>query len=313
MHPAYSIIFFTTSSGLGYGLMVLIGIAAAFNDLDVKQGIAALALSLILVTAGLLSSTFHLGHPERAWRALSQWRSSWLSREGVMAILTYVPAVLLGISGLAPSLVPPLTPLYGGLMAVGAVLTVYCTAKIYASLKAIPRWHNKWVPNVYLTLALATGSVWFDAISRIYDNANAGMSALTVFLLLAAWFAKWAYWKSTDNAGSAATAESATGLGGFGQVRLLDLPHTSRNYLQNEMGYVVARKHARKLRRYAVIFTFVIPLLFTVGALIFTSAPAAAFAVVSALSIAFGVVIERWLFFAEAEHAVMLYYGKNAV
>jgi hypothetical protein len=49
----------------------------------------------LLVSLGLLSSTFHLGHPERAWRAFSQWRSSWLSREGVAAVATYLPAGLL--------------------------------------------------------------------------------------------------------------------------------------------------------------------------------------------------------------------------
>ncbi len=48
-------------------------------------------LALVLIGGGLLSSTLHLGNPQRAWRALSQWRSSWLSREGVMAMLTFVP------------------------------------------------------------------------------------------------------------------------------------------------------------------------------------------------------------------------------
>ena len=99
MHPAYSVIFFTTASGAGYGLLTLIGI---FNLLDWLPetrwfGLAVLGLALTLITAGLLSSTFHLGHPERAWRAITQWRSSWLSREGVVSVLTYIPTVLWGI------------------------------------------------------------------------------------------------------------------------------------------------------------------------------------------------------------------------
>ena len=99
MHPAISVIFFTAASGAGYGLLALLGIAVPGGLLpaDPWFGVAALGLALALVSAGLLSSTFHLGHPERAWRAVSQWRSSWLSREGVAALATYIPTGLFGI------------------------------------------------------------------------------------------------------------------------------------------------------------------------------------------------------------------------
>ncbi len=97
MYPAYSVILFTTSAGAGYGLLFLVALAAprGMVPLSAGFGIASMGLALVLITTGLLSSTFHLGHPERAWRAMSQWRSSWLSREGVAAVLTYIPAVLL--------------------------------------------------------------------------------------------------------------------------------------------------------------------------------------------------------------------------
>ena len=97
MHPALSVIVFTTTSGAGYGLLAWLGLAHASGLLPVDGplGWVALALSFVLITAGLLTSTFHLGHPERAWRALSQWRSSWLSREGVLAVVTYAPMVAL--------------------------------------------------------------------------------------------------------------------------------------------------------------------------------------------------------------------------
>src|SRR6266702_1302037 len=77
--------FFTTSSGVGYGLLAWIGLLAPIGALPLTRQFGAVSLLLALgcITAGLLSSTLHLGHPERAWRAISQWRSSWLSREGV--------------------------------------------------------------------------------------------------------------------------------------------------------------------------------------------------------------------------------------
>ncbi|MEL0062516.1 MAG: DmsC/YnfH family molybdoenzyme membrane anchor subunit, partial [Candidatus Puniceispirillum sp.] len=86
MRPAWSIIFFTTISGLGFGLAawLVLGFVTFANPAELLVvGLAVVAL----IGAGLVSSTFHLGHPERAWRALSQWQSSWLSREGVLAVL----------------------------------------------------------------------------------------------------------------------------------------------------------------------------------------------------------------------------------
>ena len=85
MHPAWSIIFFTTVSGLGFGFSSWL----VFGLIDIKnisQLIIIAGFAFCLICSGLLSSTFHLGHPERAWRALSQWRSSWLSREGVLSV-----------------------------------------------------------------------------------------------------------------------------------------------------------------------------------------------------------------------------------
>jgi DMSO reductase anchor subunit len=94
MHPAYSIILFTAASGAGYGLLAAAGVYAALGLMPADRGLGLLVLcpALALVTAGLLSSTAHLGRPERAWRAFSQWRTSWLSREGVAALATYLAA-----------------------------------------------------------------------------------------------------------------------------------------------------------------------------------------------------------------------------
>ena len=143
MHPAASVIFFTVSSGAGYGLLAIAGIAAALGHFVAHPalGIVALTLALLLVTAGLLSSTFHLGHPERAWRALSQWRSSWLSREGVAALATYLPAGLLWLSLVAGPRGGTFVALLGLLAAIGAGVTVWCTGKIHAPLKPILQWH----------------------------------------------------------------------------------------------------------------------------------------------------------------------------
>ena len=97
MHPAASIIVFTTLSGLGYGLAAVLGLGLL--DPAALATRLAYLLALALISGGLMSSTLHLGNPQRAWRALSQWRSSWLSREGVLAIATLCAADLLGHRG----------------------------------------------------------------------------------------------------------------------------------------------------------------------------------------------------------------------
>src|SRR5262249_49941394 len=96
MHPAFSVIFFTVASGAGYGLLFLLRVGGALGMLPPDRwfGAAACGLAVGAVSFGLLASTFHLGHPERAWRAMSQWRSSWLSREGLASLITYAPTLL---------------------------------------------------------------------------------------------------------------------------------------------------------------------------------------------------------------------------
>ncbi|MGC8468553.1 MAG: dimethyl sulfoxide reductase anchor subunit family protein [Acetobacteraceae bacterium] len=305
MNPAASVIFFTTASGAGYGLLIWLGLLAPWGLLPASPwfGGIALALALALITAGLLSSTFHLGHPERAWRAVSQWRSSWLSREGVAALATYPPAGLFGMLWLlhGPS---GIAAVFGVLAALLALVTVLCTGMIYCSLRTIRQWRDRRVVPVYLALALFTGAVLAAALAAFWGRGRAA-GVLALVCGLAALALKLAYWRAIDRAVPASTIESATGLGRWGKVRPLDPPHTEENYLLREMGYRVARKHAAKLRRIALGLLFALPLALIAAGL---AADAALPLVLAVACAAAGVLVERWLFFAEATHTVTLYY-----
>src|SRR5437016_14637005 len=136
MHPALSIVFFTTASGAGFALLLLLGLAVPLGLLPESSGFGfvALATAFALSTTGLVSSAFHLGRPERAWRAFSQWRSSWLSREGVMSVVTFVPAAIFGIGWVFFGVRSGLVGICGILAAALAAVTIYCTGMIYASL-----------------------------------------------------------------------------------------------------------------------------------------------------------------------------------
>jgi DMSO reductase anchor subunit len=314
MHPAYSVIFFTTASGAGYGLLIWMSLFGAFGLVPTTRGLGfvGLALALALITAGLLSSTFHLGHPERAWRAVSQWRSSWLSREGVLAILTYAPAAVFGIGWVFLETASGPFAIAGVFTALFALATVWCTGMIYASLRTIRAWSQPLVAPLYIVLALATGAILFVLVLRSFGADADVASWIALALLAIALVMKIAYWRSIDKAQRTYTTEAATGLGQIGKVRPLDPPHTQPNYVMREMGFRVARKHAQKLRRIAIATAFAIP----VAALLLSLAPAGslalAFSAVAAVSAAVGIVIERWLFFAEAEHVAMVYYGVEA-
>jgi len=311
MNPAFSIVFFSTASGAGFGLLLLTGIAAPLGLVPRNPGFAfvSLAVALALAVAGLLSSTWHLGRPERAWRAFSQWRSSWLSREGVFSVLTFVPAAIFGIGWFFFGRTDGLIGFCGILAAALAAMTILCTGMIYATLKPIRQWHNRWVVPIYLLLGLMAGLLLLDLIVRFWAQP-AGIPLVTAGVILLAWWFKESYWREIDRSVAASTVESATGLGRRGRVRLLEPPNTEENYLLKEMGFRIARKHRARLRVIARLAAFVAPLLLTLAALAAGSIVAAAVAVLSA---ALGLVVERWLFFAEAKHTVMLYYGAETV
>ncbi|HEX3954294.1 MAG TPA: DmsC/YnfH family molybdoenzyme membrane anchor subunit [Stellaceae bacterium] len=315
MHPALSIVFFTTASGSGFALLLLIGLGVPLGLLpaDPWFGLATLATAFVLAAGGLASSAFHLGHPERAWRAFSQWRSSWLSREGVMSVMTFVPAAVFGFGWIFFGATAGIVGLCGVIAAVLAAGTIYCTGMIYASLKPIHQWHNRWVVPNYLLLGVMAGFLLLDLILRFWVLWPLWTPLLALLATLAAWVVKEAYWRFIDTTSAPTTVATATMLGSRGRVRMLEPPHTQDNYLLQEMGYRVARKHRVRLRLIARVTAFVLPALLTLIALLAGVHTAIIAAALAVLSMALGLVIERWLFFAEAKHTVTLYYGAEAV
>ena len=315
MHPALSIVFFTTASGAGFALLLLIGLGVPLALLPANAGfgLVALATAFAFAAGGLVSSAFHLGHPERAWRAFSQWRSSWLSREGLMAVATFAPAAVFAIGWILFGATSGIVGLCGILAAVLAAGTIYCTGMIYASLKPIHQWHNRWVVPNYLLLGIMEGFLLLDLIIRFWVAWPVGTALLTLLAVIAAWSAKEAYWRFIDTTSAPSSVASATALGSRGRVQMLEPPHTEENYLLREMGYQIARKHRVRLRAIARVAGFALPALLTLVALIGSGATAAIAATLAVASAALGLVVERWLFFAEAKHTVTLYYGAAAV
>jgi DMSO reductase anchor subunit len=290
MHPALSVILFTTLSGLGFGLLFWLGLG--FPQVEGSTAFVFFCLAYLLAGGGLLASTFHLARPSRAIRAFSQWRSSWLSREAWLSVMALITMAIFA-AGLVF-----LQSRLGLLGAIGAALslgTVFTTSMIYTQLRSVPRWNMPLTPALFLSYALSGGALL------------AGQVDMTIALLVVTGLIQVAYWLLGDRAlrQSNTTLSSATGLGPGGTVRAFEPPHTGDNYLLREMVHVVGRKHAQKLRVIALVLGIILPVVLLILPF---SHIMAALAVLSHIA---GALTSRWLFFAQAEHVVGLYYGKR--
>ena len=290
MHPSPSVIIFTALSGLGFGLLVFLGLK--MPDVTGVLAFIFFVIGFGLAVGGLISSTFHLGRPERSIKAFKQWRSSWLSREAIAAVFTLSVMAVYAIGRIFFDYDIRILGVAGAIM---SIVTVFTTSMIYAQLKSIPRWNTKLTPAYFLSLSLAGGALL------------AGQIKICLLLLLISGIIQLLVWIKGDRALalSGTTIESGTGLGTIGRVRAFEPPHTGTNYLLKEFVHIVGRKHSAKLRIIALILMIGTPILML--SLSFSYFLAA----LSVISHIAGLFISRWLFFAEAEHVVGLYYGKR--
>ena len=285
MHPAPSVIVFTVLSGIGFGFLAYLGAGAVEG-----AGFWVWGLGYGLAVAGLVASSFHLGNPQRALLAFTQWRTSWLSRE---AVLSVAALVVLAPMALSDWLGLGLPRVVGWVGAALAVASVTATAMIYAQIRAVPRWHHWVTPVLFLSFALSGGLI-LSGHARV-----AAMACLALVVALRVAF------RLGDGqfARAGQTMGTATGLGG--EVSVFEWPHTGDNYLLREMIHVVGRRHSEKLRLIAMVMAGLLP------ALVLLVVPGVAGAGVAALIHLTGAFAARWLFFAEAEHVVGLYYGRR--
>jgi sulfite dehydrogenase (quinone) subunit SoeC len=290
MHPAPSVIFFSVFSGLGFGLLFWLGLGWPS-----PTGVVAFvffAIAYLLAVGGLIASTFHLGRPERALKAFTQWKTSWLSREAICAVAALLLMAVYGGGAVFLDQHWRVIGVLGGVLSLG---TVFTTSMIYTQLKTIPRWHSPLTPLNFLSLSIAGGALL------------AGQVTWALWLIVIAGGIQLATWIIGDTrfAASGTTLATATQLGQIGTVRAFEPPHTGTNYLLHEFVYVIGRKHAFKLRVISLLLMTILPVILL---LIPFSHAAGGLAVLAHVA---GVLTARWLFFAQAEHVVGLYYGKR--
>lgn len=299
MKPALSLVFFTVLSGAGLGLAVFT--AAFAGALPRQTFLAALALALLLVGGGLGASAAHLANPKNAWRAVMRVRSSWLSREAVLAAAFFPLALLCGIAGGGAA-----ETLLRWALGIVALLTVYCTAMIYQSLKPIQQWHHPSTAFNYLALALMSGGVLFNLLAGAGGGAGAPSLLLALLCSIAAIGGKIFHYRRIGACQDISVGRAT----GFSQAkaRLLDAGHTGPTFLTREFVYQQPAAALARRRRAACMLLLAAPPL----ALAAAAAAQPPLAAAAALAMLGGLLLERWLFFAEARHSVRAYHGNPA-
>ncbi len=311
MHPAWSVVFFTVLSGAGYGfaaLFALVDLLGLGGPVGPRELLAAAAIAAVLITVGLIASAGHLANPRNAWRSFARFRTSWLSREAVLSILFY-PAALLYVGpyyllGLEHN---ALTAAFAVLTGALALATVVATGMIYACVRAVREWHQGLTPVNYLLIGLGLGAALLTAVRANFGADPVPVAGIGVTALLAAAVTKsaWYLWNARPGSSSKATA---LGLGASVPLRLMDAGHTAGNFLTWEFQYPLPPRRARLYRGVALVGTFGVPIPALAAVALGAGALWAYIAVGSAV---LGALVERWLVFAEARHAVRLYYHED--
>ena len=313
MHPSKSIIFFTVFSGTGYGILLCLSYLAILTDINFDNNFKLFLMitSFVFISSGLLSSTLHLGHPERAWRSFSQWKSSWLSREGLAAIITFLPLIIFYLLWYLDNF---FYVYFLHSTSILCLITIYCAGQVYATLKTIRAWNNILVTPIYTINAICMGALTVYCFTRFYEFEISYLYHLTIASLTLCLFMKLIYWYIISKK-TISTANSATGLGKDNNISLFEGPHTGKNFLTTEMINKIKKEKGNFLRLCFGILTCILPIYMIIqeASLIIDSfilKLTFLFVLIFAL---IGMLIERYLFFIQAKHVVSLYYGENKV
>ena len=327
MHPAFSVIFLTTLIGAGQGLFLALFTVESYAAFDLlpKQSNAfyatGSAIAMVLLIGGLIASFFHLGRPERAWRSATQWRTSWLSREVIVlpafmgTVFLYGAAHWLDVNPVLaqlPTGAPVnVTAVLGTIGTLLAFTLFVCTGMIYACLRFLREWHTWLTVANYILLGGASGFT----LAAAYAAAAAPD--------LVAFFAGWAVLITATGLVTRAaslvrnarlkprsTLQSAIGIK---HPRIVQKTQGAMGGSFNTREFFHGRSPGflRSMKWWFLAAAFVVPMLLL--ALSMSDSEAGLGLLIIAFAVQYlGLLVERWFFFAQANHPQNLYYQSVA-
>ncbi len=322
MHPAFSVIFLTTLIGVGQGLFLALFTGQSYSAVKLLPAAASSEfysigglIALIFLIGGLIASFFHLGHPERAWRAAAMWRTSWLSRE-VLALptvmgLLFVYAIMhyfswdmvLFTSAAGAELSLSLIVGILGMLATFALFL--CTGMIYACLKFLQEWHTPLTVINYTLLGTASGFVLATAFATYTAPGLLKFFGIwSIIITLTALITRSASLLRNRNIKYKSSPQTAIGVR-HTKVKQIAMGMMGGSVNTRDFNHHASVLFFKSIKWVFLLLTFIVP-----SVLVWVGMEEANRSILfSAFIVQYiGLIAERWFFFAQANHPQNIYY-----
>ena len=301
MNPAWSVIIFTTLAGAAQGLLVSLALARLAGIVMAPVFLSrSLLLALAMLLAALAASFLHLGRPERAWRAVLMWRTSWLSRE-VIVLPAFIAAVALwwmvGESVHTAWLLAVLSL---------AALLWWCTAMIYACLRFVQEWAHPLTLAGFVLIGLSSGAVLACALAAAAGEAGL-LQATAPWALratVAALVVRLVALRRNARLKHKSTLQSATGIKA-GVLKQTSMGMSAGAFNTREFFHRAGAAAFGQIKLTFIVLGFVLPAALMLWAI---NAESVALWLAACMAQLPGLAAERWFFFAQARHPQNLYY-----
>lgn len=325
MNPAFSVVFLTTLIGMGQGLFLALYTQQIYSIIKVLEtgGNAEFytngsLLALILLICGLLASFFHLGHPERAWRSATKWRTSWLSREVITlpacmffiflyGLFQYLewnsPLFTLG------AITVDITLIVGFVATILTFLLFISTGMIYACMRFLQEWHTPLTVLNYILLGSASGFTLATAVAFHYAPQFLSFyTGWAIFLTAMAFLFRMISLIRNQNIRYKSNLKTAIGIR-HNKITQKSMGAMGGTFNTREFFHHKSRAFIKSIKWLFILFTFIVPAIILFISLVQHSHQLLVAAVVIQY---LGLVMERWYFFAEANHPQNIYYQSIA-
>ena len=326
MHPAFSVIFLTTLIGAGQGMFMALVTGQVYSMANLLAPQDSFSfyfmgslIALVLLGGGLIAAVFHLGKPSyfltRAWRGITQWRTSWLSRElialpafmlmvAIYAGVHYVgwTSPLFVVKGVIPVDASLILGLLGALM---SVVLYVSTAMIYASLRFLQEWHSPLTVANFIFFGLASGFTLTAAFSAWSGAGLVGFYGTwaVVFTVMAAITRGFSMLRNS-RIKHKSTMSSALGIR-HNKITQRSMGFMGGSFNTREYFHGKSATTVESVRLFFLVCVFALP----VALLAASNAMQSEYLPILAFVVQYtGLLAERWYFFAEAKHPQNLYY-----
>ncbi|MCG8542706.1 MAG: dimethyl sulfoxide reductase anchor subunit [Alphaproteobacteria bacterium] len=282
----YAIVFLTVASGAGYGFVTLLAFFQAGGQIppESASGYVAFPVAGVLIAAGLFSSAFHPDQTGDRNPTGVKRLSSWGGREQIFAALACFPTAVYAAGWIVPDWRTDTFTIIGMLAAICCMQTVYCTAMVYASTKAVRAWSGAWVALGFFGLSIMTGALMLNALAAAFGHYHPALFWVAAIAIVISGVVKMQYWRSLD-----ASSEAAE-----------DDDEDADDFVFDGKYYRLACAYAEKLRQLVIASAFVAPILLLTLSRVSEGSSIAPLAILALILGLMGVLIERLLFFAEA-------------